>query len=200
MTIITSSGFTEPRLARLRVRIKVIVITIVTRTTSEAPKLRASSLRKVEWNNICGLRRTAPVDKRIMDFELKTLDLAGAAKEKTDVLLVLVTENFQAAKDPLSRLVSSALQAGDLEPKPGKLLQAYRPEGVSASRVILAGTGDGSGRRVQQAVQAAAGTLRSSSAKKLTIVLPEAARDDAVRAAVCRPAETSYVYVATKSK
>ena len=135
-----------------------------------------------------------------MDFELKTLDLAGAANEKTDVLLVLVTENFQGGKDPLSRLVSSALQARDLEAKPGKLLQAYRPEGVSASRVILAGTGDGSGRRVQQAVQAAAGTLRSSSAKKLTIVLPEAASDDAVRAAVCATAETSYVYVATKSK
>src|SRR5205085_255664 len=115
--------------------------------------------------NICGLRRTAPIYKRIMDFELKTLDLAGAANEKTDVLLVLVTENFQGGKDPLSRLVSSALQARDLEAKPGKLLQAYRPEGVSASRVILAGTGDGSGRRVQQAVRAAAGTPRSPSAK-----------------------------------
>jgi hypothetical protein len=36
------------------VRIKVMVITIVTSTTSEAPKLRASSLRTVEWNNIGG--------------------------------------------------------------------------------------------------------------------------------------------------
>jgi leucyl aminopeptidase len=135
-----------------------------------------------------------------MDFELKTLDLAGAANEKSDVLLVLVTDSFQAGKDPLSRLAAAALQARDLETKPGKLLQAYRAEGVAAPRVILAGAGDGSGKRVQAAVQAAAGALRSSSAKKLTILLPAGSGDDAVRAAVVATAESSYVYVATKSK
>lgn len=135
-----------------------------------------------------------------MDFELKTLDLAGAAAEKCDVLLVLVTEGFQAGKDPVSRLVGAALSARDLEPKPGKMLQAYRSEGIAATRVVLAGCGDGSGKRVQAAVQAAAGVLRSSAARKLVIVLPRAAGAEAVRAAVCGTAESSYVYVATKSK
>ncbi|NML48202.1 leucyl aminopeptidase [Ramlibacter sp. G-1-2-2] len=135
-----------------------------------------------------------------MDFELKTLDAAGAASEKCDVLLVLVTDSFRAGKDPVSRLVAAALDAGDLEPKAGKLLQAYRSEGIAAPRVLLAGAGDGSGRKVQQAVQAAAGVLRSSAAKKLTILLPAASGGDAVRAAVCGTAESSYVYVATKSK
>jgi leucyl aminopeptidase len=135
-----------------------------------------------------------------MDFELKTLDAAGAAAEKTDVLLVLVTEGFRAGKDPVSRLAAAALAARDLEPKPGKLLQAYRAEGIAAARVILAGAGDGSGKRVQQAVQAAVGALRSSTAKKLTILLPAGSGDDAVRAAVCGTADSSYVYVATKSK
>ena len=135
-----------------------------------------------------------------MDFELKTLDLAGAANEKADVLLVLVTESFQAGKDPLSRLAAAALQARDLEPKPGKLLHAYRAEGVAAARVIFAGAGDGSGKRVQAAVQAVAGVLRSSAARKLAILLPAGSGDDAVRAAVCGTAESSYVYVATKSK
>lgn len=135
-----------------------------------------------------------------MDFELKTLDAAGAAGEKTDVLLVLVTEGFRAGKDPLSRLVASALAAKDLETKPGKLLHAYRPEGIAATRVILAGAGDGSGKRVQSAVQAAAGALRSTAARKLAILLPAGAGDDAVRAAVCGAAESSYVYIATKSK
>jgi leucyl aminopeptidase len=136
----------------------------------------------------------------IMDFELKTLDLAGAAREKTDVLLVVVTEGFRAGKDPLSRLVAAALAARDLEPKPGKLLQAYRSEGIAAARVILAGAGDGSGKRVQQAVAAAAASLRSSTARKLTILLPAGCGAEAVRAAVCGTAESSYVYVATKSK
>jgi leucyl aminopeptidase len=135
-----------------------------------------------------------------MDFELKTLDLAGAANEKTDVLLVLVTEGFQAGKDPVSKLAAAALAARDLEPKPGKLLQAYRPEGIAAPRLIFAGAGDGSGKRVHAAVQAAAGSLRSSTARKLTILLPAGSGADAVRAAVCGTAESSYVYVATKSK
>ena len=135
-----------------------------------------------------------------MDFELKTLDLAGAANEKTDVLLVLVPENFQGGKDSVSRLVAGALQARDLEPKAGKLLHAYRAEGVAAPRLILAGAGDGSGKRVQASVEAAVSALRSSTAKKLTIVLPAGLGDEAVRAAVCGTADSSYVYVATKSK
>ena len=135
-----------------------------------------------------------------MDFELKTLDLAGAARDKTDVLLVLVTEGFRGGRDPVSSLAAAALQARDLEPKPGKLLHAYRAEGIAAARVILAGAGDGSGKRVHQAVQAATAALRSSTARKLTIVLPAGSGDDAVRAAVCGTAESSYVYVATKSK
>jgi leucyl aminopeptidase len=168
-----------------------------------------------------------------MDFELKTLDLAGAAAEKCDVLLVLVTEGFKPGKDPVSKLVAAALAAKDLEPKAGKMLQAYRSEGVAATRLLLVaatpslryacsilpalgsrsfaasaaatrlllvGAGDGSGRKVQAAVAAAAGVLKASAAKRLVICLPEGSGDDAIRAAVCGTAETSYVYVATKSK
>ena len=48
----TSCGFTLPWVAWPSVRISVIVITMVTSTTRVAPKLRASSLRREEWNNI----------------------------------------------------------------------------------------------------------------------------------------------------
>lgn len=135
-----------------------------------------------------------------MDFELKTLGLAGAAQEKCDLLLVLVTEDFKPGKDALSRLVGAALAGKDLEPKPGKLLQSYRSEGIAAPRLVLAGAGDGSGKRVQAALQAAAGLVRSSGAKRVVVCLPANAGGDAVRAAVCAIAEGSYVYVATKSK
>jgi leucyl aminopeptidase len=147
-----------------------------------------------------GARRFKREKHWIMDFELKTLSLGGAAAEKCDALLVLVPEGFKPAKDGLSKLVASALAARDLETKPGKLLQAYRSEGVSAPRLILAGAGDGSGKKVHAAVQAAVGAIRSAGVKRLVICLPEGAGDDAVRAAVCATAETSYVYVATKSK
>jgi leucyl aminopeptidase len=135
-----------------------------------------------------------------MDFELKTLSLAAAAGEKCDALVLLVSEGFKPGKDPLAKLAGDALKAGDLEAKPGKLLQAYRSAGIAAPRVVLAGCGDGSGKRVQAAVQAAVGALRASGAKRLVLCLPADAQDDAVRAAVTATAESTYVYVATKSK
>jgi hypothetical protein len=52
MTSKTSDGLTLPRLAWPSVRIRMMVITMVTKTTKVAPKLRARSLRKEEWNNI----------------------------------------------------------------------------------------------------------------------------------------------------
>jgi len=135
-----------------------------------------------------------------MDFELRTLDLAAAAAEKCDALIVLVGESFKGGKDPLGKLAGEATRSRDLEPKPGKLLQAYRSPGIAAPRVVLAGAGDGAGKRVHAAVQAAVGSLRSSGVKRLVICLPAGAGDDAVRAAVTATAESSYVYVATKSK
>ena len=135
-----------------------------------------------------------------MDFELKTSSLAGAAGEKCDALVLLVGKSFQPGIDALSVLVASALKAGHLEVKPGKLLQAYRSTGISASRVILCGAGDGSGKQVHTAVVAAMAALRSSKAKRLMVCLPSDADDDAVRATVSAIAESSYVYVATKSK
>jgi leucyl aminopeptidase len=136
-----------------------------------------------------------------MDFQLKTLDGASAAREKCDAILLVVPEGYKPGKDPLSRLAADAIKAGDLEPKPGKLLHAYKPAGIAASRVILAGAGDGSARRVHAAICAAANSLRSvSTVRRLAVVLPHDAGDDLVRAAVMATAEASYVYVATKSK
>ncbi|MEO7549092.1 MAG: leucyl aminopeptidase, partial [Ramlibacter sp.] len=103
-------------------------------------------------------------------------------------------------KDAVSKLVAGALAAHDIEAGPGRLLQAYRSAGIAAPRLLLVGAGDGSGKKVQAAVQAAVASLRASKTRRLVICLPADADDDAVRAAVSATAETSYVYVATKSK
>ena len=52
ITINTSDGLTLPLEAWPRVRMSIMVMTTVTSTTSVAPKLRASSLRRDESNNI----------------------------------------------------------------------------------------------------------------------------------------------------
>ena len=135
-----------------------------------------------------------------MDFELKTLDAPRASAEKCDALVVLVAEGFAPGQDPLSRLVADAVKSGALEPKPGKSLSAWRPEGLAASRVILAGVGDGSARRVHAAVASAVASLRGAAVRKLAVLLPAQADGKAVRAATSAVSEASYVYVSTKSK
>ena len=136
-----------------------------------------------------------------MDFDLKTLGRAGAAGEKTDALVVLVGKSAAATgKDALSQLVAQALKSGDLETKPGNMLQAWRNASVAAARLILVGCGEGTGSQVRTAVQAAVSALRSSKVRRVTICLPQQAGDDAVRAAVVAAADASYSYVTTKSK
>ena len=136
-----------------------------------------------------------------MDFQLKTLDSAGAAREKCDALVLVVPEGYKPGKDPLSRLAANALKAGDFEAKPGKTLQAYKAAGIAATRVILAGAGDGSAKRVQAAVGAAVASLRTArTVKRVVIALPRDAQAAQVRAAVTGAAESAYVYVTTKTK
>jgi len=59
-----------------------------------------------------------------MDFELKTLALAEAARQKCDALVVVVPEAFRGDADPLGRFIDAARKAGDFEGKAGKLLHA----------------------------------------------------------------------------
>jgi leucyl aminopeptidase len=135
-----------------------------------------------------------------MNFELKSLDLAACAKEKCDALVVLVSEAFLPGKDTLSQLVDQARKSGDLESKPGKLLQMYRSGAAAATRVVLVGAGDGSARQVRQAVAAAVAAVKGPSVRKLLISFAGASAQKAVRAAVQAVADGTYVYTTTKSK
>ena len=72
-----------------------------------------------------------------MNFEIKALDLAAAAAEKCDLLVVLVPKDFKPAKDDFSQLVGGALKSGDLETGVGKCLALYRPSQSAAVRLVL---------------------------------------------------------------
>ena len=138
-----------------------------------------------------------------MNFELKTCDIAGAASEKCDALIVLLNQSFKPGKDVLSVLVAQALKAGDLELKPGELdrpLVLYRPAGLTCSRVVLASIGAGSAKEVRQAVAAAVVAVKATNIKRLVICFATLAQEDAVRASVMAAAQASYVYTTTKSK
>lgn len=135
-----------------------------------------------------------------MNFELKTIDSLGAANEKCDALIVLLSQSFKPGKDALSGLVAQVLKAGDLDYKAGKSLAIYRPAGMACSRVVLAGVGDGAAKDVRQAVATAVAALKAGSLKKLVICFASLPKDEAVRAAVMAVADASYVFTTTKSR
>lgn len=135
-----------------------------------------------------------------MNFELKALDLSGAASEKCDALIVLLRDAFKPEKDVLSTLVAHARKAGDMDPKPGKFLSVYRPSGAVCSTAILAGIGDGSVQHVRKAITAAVGAVKGDKLIKLVICFASSPSEEAVRCAVTTVAEASYVYTTTKSK
>jgi leucyl aminopeptidase len=135
-----------------------------------------------------------------MNFEIKALDLAAAAAEKCDLLVVLVPKDFKPAKDDVSQMIGGALKSGDLETGVGKCLALYRPSQSAAVRVVLASAGEGKARHIKSALQAGLGLGKSASLKRLVVCFAGAANADAVRAVVLAVADSTYVYTTTKSK
>lgn len=138
-----------------------------------------------------------------MDFALKNADLAAAASEKTDALVVLVPEGFKPpGKDGLGALLAGAQAAGDFGGKAGQVLHLYAAPGVAARRLAFAGVGEGSARQVAAALRAALGAFRDGPVRKLAVSLAALGgeADELVRALVQAAADATYVYTHTKPK
>jgi len=135
-----------------------------------------------------------------MNFELKPLNLVALANEKADVLILLVSQDFKPGKDELSGLISQALKQGDFQTKPGSVLSLYRPAQAHATKVLLAGIGDGHARALRTAFGACSGVLKGTGIKKLVAGFAGPAHEDAVRAVPLAVADATYVYTHTKSK
>src|SRR4029079_41264 len=93
------------------VRISMMVRTTVRMTTSVAPKLRASSRRKVESNNIAGLLKRPT----IMDFRHQVAAPGALGEVGLDALaLIVIGEAIDPALDPtLAALLADAIEHGD---------------------------------------------------------------------------------------
>ncbi len=137
-----------------------------------------------------------------MNFELKPLDLAGSSQLKSDALIVILASGHKLGKDLLSQKINSAIKAGEIDTKPGKLLSLFKVDGCFAPRIVVVGAGEGSARQIRQAVTAAMSALRSGAGtlKRLVVVLAGQETGVVLRSAVTAVADASYVYVTTKSK
>ena len=121
------------------------------------------------------------------------------------VLIPLNGPTLELADDPVSRLATLAIKAGDFEAKPAKLLASYRTAGVAAPRLVMAGVGDGSPKNVRAAVVAALNLIKNGPGSNirrvvLSLNLLGDAGAEVVRAAVLACGDASYSYTLTKSK
>ena len=135
-----------------------------------------------------------------MNFELKTLSLAAAAKSSTDTLIVLISKHFKAGNDPLSDLIEQAIKAKDLATEAGKLLNAYALPGVKAAKILMVGIGEARAADLKTAVTAVAAHLKTAKTTNAVMVFSEATTAEALQAAVLTLADSTYVYTSTKSK
>ena len=139
-----------------------------------------------------------------MDFELKTLTRTRLCAEKCDALVELVPQGMSVSgiADAVSALAALAIKSGDLDTKPGKLLSSYRTAGLSATRLIWVGCGDGSAKNVRLAVLAAINSLKNSNVKHVVLSLCalDDPSNDLVRTAVVACGDAAYAYATTKSK
>ncbi len=136
-----------------------------------------------------------------MNFELRSLNLSAALAEKCDALVILIDLAFTAGADKLSPVIAQALKRGDLEAKPGKLIQLYAVPGVASPRIVVAFLGDGTSHQARQAVCAAVSTLKGAkNVKKLLIFVAPGLTGSAVAATVLAAADASYVFTTTKSR
>lgn len=133
-----------------------------------------------------------------MNFELKALTAAAAAREKCDLLLVLVSEQAALGSDAFGALVAHAVKQGDFALAVGKQLPMYQVPAVAARRVVLLGAGKGSAKEVRNALAACGAQLKAEGVSKAVVSFAAAASAQAVAAAVQALAEASYVYTHTK--
>ena len=135
-----------------------------------------------------------------MNFELKALTAAGAAREKCDLLLVLVSDQAALGSDAIGAMVAHAVKQGDFALSCGKQLALYQVPAIAARRVLLVGVGAGSARDVRNALAGCAAALKSEGVEKAVVSFAVEADAKAVTAAMQALGDATYAYTHTKSQ
>lgn len=138
-----------------------------------------------------------------MNFEIQKRALSRVIRDDLDALIVLwpaQTAATPSEKDPLSTLVSQAVQAGDLELKAGAVLAMYGQAGIKARHVAVVCSQDNTPDQIRTAMLAAWSALKASKAKKLGVYLAGEWSASGLDAAASALAQASYSYTTTLSK
>ena len=97
-----------------------------------------------------------------MNLELQTLSWAQAASATADALIVLVSQKEDKNTGLLANMLAQAEKAGDFSTAAGQCLMWWKPPGLRAQRLVLAGVGEGRPQDIRQAVTAGIQALKKT--------------------------------------
>src|SRR5690606_38914900 len=183
-------------------RINTMVSTTVSSTTRVPTKLRQSSRRTEESNNIGQFKSICPLwTCQGMNYRFSAAQGAALSQINADALLVILSPAHPVTGNPALDGVLKDVQASrDWELKTGKVLYVHRPAGVKASRVVLVAASDASAKALKNAVALGVAALKDRPVNHLAVLTGaglawETAHAQALVQAV---ADASYVYRQTK--
>jgi len=138
------------------------------------------------------------VSKRlIMNLELQTLSWAKAASLATDALILLVSQKGVKNTGLLANMLAQAEKSGDFSPAAGQCLMWWKPPGLRAQRLVLAGVGEGHPQDIRQAITAGMQALKKTKTGNVTVCL-QADQVNYLSVAVQAADDATYLYTATK--
>ncbi|HZV92896.1 MAG TPA: leucyl aminopeptidase [Caldimonas sp.] len=134
-----------------------------------------------------------------MDFGHRVSPPASLADIAVDglVLIVVADEGLDPAMAPaIADLVADAVAHGDLALKKGKSLDAWKPAGVAARRIVVTIAADASAKAFKAAVAPAFATLKRGAAESIAVAWGSASAWTDVHAEACvlALADATYLY------
>ncbi len=137
-----------------------------------------------------------------MDFRQQSVSLDALGSVACDALLVVVAgDKADASLDAaVRRALEDAVAHGEFEFKRGKAVYLHRPQGLKATRLVLAACGAATAKSVKAALAAGLAALKGGGSKHVAVALAgagalSAAQAEALVAAVN---DATYVYRHTK--
>ena len=138
-----------------------------------------------------------------MNFEIQKRSLSAAIQDNLDGLIVVWPADANpdaAAKDPLSRLVATAIQKGDFELKANSAVCLYAQPGIKARHLVVVCSADNKPQQVRSAINSAWGSLKSYKIKRLGLHVAGEMPAASLQAGLLALADASYSYTTTLSQ
>jgi leucyl aminopeptidase len=148
-----------------------MVSTTVSSTTKVPIKLRQSSRRTEESNNIVRICiQPSIMDLHSMDYRAISAQGPALSQVNADALVVVLTPDLACTGDTvIDTLIADAVKAGDFALKTGKTLYVHRPAGVKASRLVLTAAADAQPKAFKAALDKGLAPLKDLGAAHIAV-------------------------------